>query len=132
MTSTLTTIVSLLLQAHSARHRHRKLRIQIAKFDQLIDWQSFPGKVTLKLDIEGSEYAFLKGAEEMITNLKPNLLMEINPQSLRASGISGDVLLGILKDLGYQYFAELIEPEVRLGISELSATKFRNILLYMS
>jgi FkbM family methyltransferase len=116
--------------AHSARHHYKTIRIPIVKFDNLIEWHNLLGNVILKLDIEGSEYAFLKGAKEMISNSKPIILMEINPESIHAANITGDILLNTLMDLGYQFFAELNSPGNRLSICKLNMTSFRNVILY--
>jgi len=115
---------------HSARHHHKKFSVQIKKFDSLIDWKSFPGKVVLKLDIEGSENAFLEGAGEMLRTLKPTLILEINPKSIQASGIKGEILVNLIKELGYVNFAYLKMPGERLSVDELSANKFANVILF--
>ena len=61
--------------------------------DDAVDWHSFPGRVFLKLDVEGSELACLRGAERMIRTRRPTILFEINPESARAGGYAvGDIL----------------------------------------
>ena len=52
-----------------------------------------PGRVFLKLDVEGGDLAFLRGAERMTRARRPVILFEINPDSARAGGYGvGDLL----------------------------------------
>ena len=74
---------------HSATHQYNAIKVPLRRFDQLVDWRKFTGKVLLKLDIEGSECAFLSGARQMITSLKPTLIFEVHPTSLKAAGETG-------------------------------------------
>ena len=45
--------------AHSGTHPHEVVKVPIKRCTDLVDWQSFPGQTVIKLDIEGSEAAFL-------------------------------------------------------------------------
>ena len=92
---------------HSALGRHTKLSVPLRRFDESIDWKNFPGSIFIKLDIEGSEFAFLNGAREMISTMNPLLMMEINPLSLSASKTSEKELLELLINLGYTHYRYL-------------------------
>lgn len=115
---------------HSGTHKHRTIIVPLRRFDEAVDWQYFPGKSLIKLDIEGSEYAFLKGARRMIASLKPNLLVEINPRTLKASGIIGEDLKHLLIEFGYGHYAELKSLLETLPIENLDIRRHRNILAY--
>ncbi len=65
-----------------------RLQVALRRCDDALAWRQFPGRLVVKLDIEGSEYAFLQGAAQMLSTLTPPLLMEINPLSLRAARVS--------------------------------------------
>lgn len=117
-------------RAHSAMYKHTKIKVPIGRFDQLTDWNKFPGKVFVKLDIEGSEIDFLKGAAEMIKHRKPLLLMEVNPKSIKASGISGKTLIGTLSNLGYRYYADVETSGSKTSLKDLNISHYGNILLF--
>lgn len=117
-------------RTHSAMHKHKKIKVPIGRFDRLTDWKQFPGNVFLKLDIEGSEMAFLNGAAEMIRHRKPVLLMEINPKSIKASGETPEKLIGILQDLGYCYYADVESSGSKISLKELKINRHSNILLF--
>lgn len=115
---------------HSAHYRHHTARVKMSRMDNLVDWRKFSGNIVVKLDIEGSEYAFLKGAKEMISSLKPILVMEVNPDSMKASGTSEDKMISILKEVGYSYFSYLKRPDIKHALIKLNLEKFSNIILY--
>lgn len=108
---------------------HRTQRISVKRFDDLFEKVDMPGKVVIKIDIEGSEYAFLDGARECIAKLRPLLIIEINPRALRAAGITNDVFKKLIIQLGYRQFILLKDDQQEFKISELNTDIFQNILL---
>ncbi len=116
---------------YSAIHKHRTVKVPIKRFDEALDWQNFSGKTLLKLDVEGCEYAFLTGARKMITSLKPNLMIEIHPDTLKASKTKGEDLKNLMKELGYKQYAELNALEKTFPIEDLNTAIYRNIVAFM-
>lgn len=55
----------------------------------------------IKVDVEGHELAFLRGAERTIREFGPAILMEFNPPALAQASVSVDQLAGALRDLRY-------------------------------
>lgn len=104
---------------YSATAKHYTLSVPLRRFDDLIADSALPGVVTVKLDIEGSEPEFLRGARDFIIRYRPRILMEINPRSLTAAGTSEDDLKAILLELGYSSFTKpgdaLSHPTAKLG-----------------
>lgn len=92
---------------YSAVVPHRKVSVPMKRFDDAVDWRHFPGQVFIKVDIEGSEMKFLRGAKEMIRRRKPPIMLEINPTSMTASEETSDASLRHLQALGYAHFFEL-------------------------
>jgi FkbM family methyltransferase len=88
----------------SALGSHRKLRVPMKRFDEAVDWKKFPGQKFIKLDVEGSELMFLRGAASMIRAINPPILLEINPSAMKAAGVSGGDLISTLSNFGYQFF----------------------------
>jgi FkbM family methyltransferase len=120
-----------LFAGHSGTHPHRRVAVPLRRCDDALDWQRFPGSLFVKLDVEGSEYAFLEGAREMIRARRPVLLMELNATSMAASGTSEGALKTLLGELGYGAYAELETPHTRLPLTELDLNiGDRNILIF--
>lgn len=118
--------------AHSGTHPHRRVSVPLRRFDDEVTWRQFPGSVFVKLDVEGSEYAFLRGAAEMIRARRPVLLMEFNRGALDASATSEELLTSLLQDLGYTDYAELDAPAVRRPLRDIAtaAQGTRNVLVF--
>jgi FkbM family methyltransferase len=118
---------------HSAIDRHQVIKVPLRRFDDLVDWQKFTGKVVLKLDVEGSECAFLLGASQMIRALKPKLIIEVHPNSLKAAGATGDELKQLLQSLGYTHYVELDSEDKRtFCLEDLNTNLQRNVLMSMA
>ena len=58
----------------------------------------------IKVDIEGGEFAFLRGAAACIERCRPVLVMELDDRWLRRSGSSLDETLTLLERLRYKCF----------------------------
>jgi FkbM family methyltransferase len=116
---------------HSGTDRHITINVPIKRFENLVNWQDFPGKVVIKLDIEGSESAFLLGAAKMIATLKPTLIIEIHPGTLKAAGMTGEDLTQLLIELGYSRYAEINNLDARFPLKKLNIQIQRNIVAWI-
>jgi FkbM family methyltransferase len=116
--------------AHSATAQFNSIKVPIKRFDRLVEWQDFSGKTLIKLDIEGSETAFLIGASQMITALKPTLIIEIHPGTLKAANTTGDNLKMLLHNLGYSHFAEMENLKTTFSLEDLNTEVQRNVVVY--
>jgi len=114
---------------HSATHQYNVIKVPLRRFDELVDWSSFTGKVVLKLDVEGSECAFLLGASEMIRALHPQIIIEVHPNSLKAAGATGDRLKQLLQDLGYKRYAEIKDCDRNFSLEDLDTSIQRNVVI---
>ncbi len=56
----------------------------------------------MKVDIQGGEPALLRGGRRTLTDLAPDLLMEISPEDLRAAGSDSRELCRMLEEYGYR------------------------------
>jgi FkbM family methyltransferase len=90
-----------LMPKYSARSQHSTVQVAMRPLDALIDGRRFSGRTVIKLDVEGSELAFLLGARQFIQANTPVLMMEVNPKAMRAAGTSKATLVQTLVDLGY-------------------------------
>ena len=91
----------------SASGRHERVLVPLITLDQQIHQLNAPGKLFIKLDAEGSELAVLRGAAETLRTRRPEILLELNPESATAAGYTIPDLIGELKSLGYTQFAEM-------------------------
>lgn len=115
----------------SGRHEHTKITVSMQTADDFFDGRSIGGDVLIKLDIEGGELNFLRGAWDFIGRSRPRLLMELNPEAARASGTDIETLVREVMDLGYTSYAYLDEwPSVRT-LPDLEYTSLTDIVLLM-
>ena len=78
--------------------------VPITTLDEFLCSHSSPHVDVIKVDIEGFEVEFLRGANASIREFKPILMIEVNPLALGRHGSSAGELLGQLRDLGYRCF----------------------------
>jgi FkbM family methyltransferase len=114
--------------AYHAGLRARAVSVRLARFDDVVDWRALPGKVVVKLDVEGSELGFLRGARRMIAERRPPLLIELNPTSAMAAGYAVADLLAEMKGLGYDRLAELDSWPETIPILEAGTATQRNVV----
>lgn len=107
----------------SASGGFREIRVKMARFDDAIDWEALPGRIFIKLDVEGSELPFLRGAAKMIQGRRPVILMEINPASAAAAGYKIQDMVDQLRDFGYTRFAELDRYPESAPLEEMSGDR---------
>jgi FkbM family methyltransferase len=119
-----------LFEEHSATAKFSSIKVPIKRFDDLVEWQSFLGRTLIKLDIEGSETAFLLGASKMIRALKPTLIIEIHPGTLKASKNTGEDLKRLLQDLGCDRYAEMDNLKNTFPLEHLNTQVQRNVVIY--
>ena len=102
----------------SAMSRHRTITVAMHPMDDVVDWRRLPGRTFIKLDVEGSELAFLFGASKMIRAVAPILLIEMNPAAMRAADTSKTQLLNALIELDYNRFVTPQELERQRPLTE--------------
>lgn len=115
---------------HSATHQYQKVTVPLQRFDDLVDAKNFKPNGLMKLDIEGSEYSFLKGASQIIQQLQPKIILEINPGTLAASGVGIGKLKVQLQSLGYRTYAEVNDLQKHIDLHQLEADSQRNIVVF--
>jgi FkbM family methyltransferase len=115
-------------QSFSGKGQHRKVAIELTALDEVLSPENVTGSLFIKLDIEGSEYATLTGARKTIERFKPPILLELNPESSRASGHSPSDLLRLMVELGYENFCEIDEFPDRRELVQVDTKRQRNLL----
>jgi FkbM family methyltransferase len=113
----------------SGARRHRRLVVRTARLDEILDVDPGSGRVFVKLDVEGSELPTMRGAERLIRDHLPAIMLEINPTTARASGHSADDLIDTLEGYGYSEYAELERYPERALLASLTGGRQRNIVV---
>lgn len=108
---------------------HHSDEVYLRRFDDYMCGADFSGEVFVKLDIEGAEYKFLRGASEILSNETPCILMEINPSALKAGNTSFEYLRSLLDDLGYKSYIDIRDISKKHSIDNLSFKTQRDIVV---
>ena len=105
-------------------------RVRAARLDDVLANEALPGRVVLKLDVEGSEIAVLNGARTLIHQYRPTLVLEVNPTTTGAAGRTVAELVAELIAIGYVAHASIERPHVRRPITEIDMSRQTNVLVY--
>lgn len=119
-----------LFAAFSGRAAHQRVTVKTATLDSVIEGVSCPGRMLIKIDVEGSEFGVLDGARATIRSRRPTLLIEINPWSASAAGRTTADLLDVLQNLGYRSFATARSFPEKAGPSSIPLNSQGNIVAF--
>jgi FkbM family methyltransferase len=118
-----------LYRGFSGTNPYRKSSVLLQRLDDVMESKKLPGEVFLKLDIEGGEYLFVKGALQFIELHHPLILMEVNPAATKAAGTDPSTFVTLLSELHYTTYVLLSDLSTPHSIEELSFDNQRNIVL---
>lgn len=108
-----------------------KVEATLTTLDSLLKSPDAPGRVDfIKVDIEGYEHEFLKGARETIACFKPMMLMEVEQHRLEKFGVQASDVFRFLAELGYRYLCVREDAIVPAGVLEEDLTKGRDFVFY--
>jgi FkbM family methyltransferase len=81
-------------------------RIQTTTLDEYFARTRGPGRPIrlIKIDVDGSEDRVLRGAENVLREMQPALVVEVCPYVLEQAGESIDTFIQLVKRLGYDEF----------------------------
>lgn len=82
----------------------RKEKVEVVSIDNWFKTSGLSKIDLVKLDIEGSELAALKGMKGVLEKQKPVLLVEINPETLSLFGLKPHDIFNYLKQLNFDGF----------------------------
>jgi FkbM family methyltransferase len=80
-----------------------QVTVTMRKLDTLLDAALSPAPSLVKIDIEGFELEALKGADRLLSSIRPKLLIEIHPPQLTLCGGSEDKLFQRLREHRYHW-----------------------------
>ena len=93
-------------------------RVKVETLDAVVAELGLTRLDFVKIDVEGAEASVLAGAREVLTSMRPLMLLEVNDGALRAQGYSAETLLSALGgEFGYEILnfsstTGLLEPLV--------------------
>ena len=81
----------------------------------------------IKLDVEGSELAAVKGMQEILQNFKPSVIVEINPETLLPFGLKPADIFSYFSQLNFSAFLILKTAELK-KMSSYQTADTNNVL----
>ncbi len=83
-----------------------KIKVGSSTVDRLVEMRKLdPGFI--KIDVEGAEYAVLKGMKGVLLKNKPIILSELSNPLLKKNGTSSQEVIGFIEGFGYK----IIDPK---------------------
>ena len=82
----------------------KKERVKVVTIDDWFKTSGLPKIDLIKIDIEGSELAALKGMKEVLQKQKPVLMVEINPETLKMFNLKPLDIYDYLKQFNFEGF----------------------------
>ena len=99
------------LREHSyAADKSVKINVPVKKLDDYISVNKINKIDFIKMDVEGSEYSVLKGAENVLKQYSPVILLELQDVHMKYFGYSPEELINYLIDFDYHLY-EINEEE---------------------
>ncbi len=96
---------SIVKETYGAGLPKDQVTVQIDTLDSFLKEVTGRAKVFIKADVEGNEYALLKGARQFITKVKPvGFILEICKQWSNGLNPHYDQTLALMKDFGYERY----------------------------
>jgi len=120
-----------LFRGYSAQGRHTQVEVDVQTLDRVLADREFPGRMFVKIDVEGAEPAVLRGAAGTIRRHQPSIVLEINRLAMAAANTTIDWFREHLTRCGYAHYS-VIEQDWndRRPLSELGKAGHRNIVVW--
>lgn len=83
--------------AHDDVVRASSERVALETLDAVVARHGLSRVDMVKIDVEGGEAGVIAGAHEVLTTMRPILLLELNDRALHAQGQSAEALLNVLR-----------------------------------
>lgn len=114
---------------HAMQGREQRIEeVPVRRLDDLIESLGIERVDVMKLDIEGSEFAALRGAENLLVRFRPTIIFEVGRDTCAAAGYQPKQLLHWLAARGFR-FALIGEGGALRPLTDVdSLGVFQNIL----
>jgi FkbM family methyltransferase len=105
------------------------LEVRNVTLDAAVDPAALPGRLVVKLDVEGAELAAIRGARGLLSARRPPIVLEISSATSAAAGHRVADLVDELRRLGYARYAEIDALATTSPLGALSSEPQRNVVV---
>lgn len=105
----------------------KKESVKVVSIDEWFKTSALSKIDIIKLDIEGSELAALKGMKEVLQKQKPILIVEVNPETLLMFNLKPSDLYDYLNQLNFEGFL-VLENDSFARLSQCEINQTTNVL----
>jgi len=117
-----------LISIYKSHVRNQEVdQIEVTTLDRFVDTNNLEQVDIIKIDIEGSELAALRGGLVTLRRFKPVLIIEVQEETSLAAGYKQGDILEILEPIGYR-FERIGRKGKRIPISKDKLKSFQNIV----
>jgi len=100
-----TAFASLCKHSYSDGSKSHKINVPIEKLDDYVIANKIEKIDFIKMDVEGAEYLVLKGAENVLKNYSPVIMLELQEVHTKYFGYSPEEVINYLGDLNYHLYS---------------------------
>jgi FkbM family methyltransferase len=88
--------------------------VPVTTLDRALGGEPGPGAALVKLDLEGAEYDALRGADWLLREVRPRLVLEVDESHLRRQGRSAREVMSLLDEADYRVRA-IVHDDSAIG-----------------
>ena len=112
----------------SGRRAHEKVKVKVTTLDRMLEGHDPRMGLMLKIDVEGSELDVIEGSAKTIAQLRPPIMIELNPWSAAAAGRQTKEIIDRLVALGYSSFSTAADFPSTLDASQVPSGAQINLI----
>jgi FkbM family methyltransferase len=110
------------LRPPNVEERTSKVRVEVRRVDDVLEEMNWPRVDFVKLDVEGAELSFLRGACRLLCrDVRPAILVEVQDVRTTPWGYAAREIVRFLADAGYAWFGLADDGSLESVSSELSS-----------
>ena len=104
------------------------VEVPTERLDDFVEREGIERVDAIKLDVEGAELHVIRGADKTIRRFKPIMMVEINPDTLKAAGTTPQELFETIVSYGYK--AHVIRKGKAVPVTQPVKPKRRGIGIF--